>query len=161
MIVLEPATAPDVGATLWLRPNRSLTRRGVRHWSWALGVLIIGVAVVCAGDGNVFAPVFAVVEAVAVAVALRIAWLGTRRSERITLDEHTLEVEGLPEHRSAQFIPYWVRVGWRPGHGHRRLVLTSHGREYEVGAFLADEEREELSRQLKALLADLTAPRRA
>ncbi len=160
MITVQPAITPHVGATLWLRPNRSLTRRGVRHWSWALGTLVMGIALICARDGNVFAPAFGLIEAMAVAGALKLAWKATRRCERITVDERRLEVENLPEHRRAEFIAYWVRVSWRPGHGYRRLVLTSHGREHEVGAFLADDEREELSRKLRTLLADMTAPRR-
>jgi uncharacterized membrane protein len=45
-----------------------------------------------------------------------------------------------------------VRVLLAPGHGHHRLLLASHGRELEIGAFLADEERAELSRKLMVLL---------
>lgn len=37
-------------------------------------------------------------------------------------------------------------------------MLSSHGRELEIGAFLADEERAELSRKLMVLLADLKGP---
>jgi uncharacterized membrane protein len=36
----------------------------------------------------------------------------------------------------------------------------SHGRELEIGAFLAEEERAELSRKLMVLLADFNQQRR-
>ncbi|MEN6540583.1 MAG: DUF2244 domain-containing protein [Mizugakiibacter sp.] len=47
-----------------------------------------------------------------------------------------------------------MRVQLRPGRGRQRLLLASHGRELEVGAFLADAERAELSRRLRTLLAE-------
>jgi uncharacterized membrane protein len=40
------------------------------------------------------------------------------------------------------------------------LLLSSHGRKLEVGAFLADEERAELFRKLKVLLADMQSQSR-
>jgi uncharacterized membrane protein len=114
-----------------------------------------------AWQGNVFAPLFALVEAAAVAVALSVAWRAGDRSERITLDAASLEVRSLPARRSARFQTYWVRVLLKPGDGRRQLLLSSHGRELEIGAFLTDEERVELSRKLKVLLGDLNGqPRR-
>ncbi len=48
-----------------------------------------------------------------------------------------------------EFQSYWVRVlGWKPGNGRQRLLLSSHGREMEIGAFLAEQERVELSKKL-------------
>ncbi len=51
-----------------------------------------------------------------------------------------------------QFQPYWVQVilrtdhiSWYPTH----LCLRSHGKMIEVGSYLTDEEREELSESLK------------
>jgi hypothetical protein len=46
------------------------------------------------------------------------------------------------------------------GEGRYRLLLSSHGRKLEVGAFLADEERAELFRKLKVLLADFQSQSR-
>jgi uncharacterized membrane protein len=53
-----------------------------------------------------------------------------------------------------------VRVLLESGEGRYRLLLSSHGRKLEVGAFLTDEERNELFRKLRALLADFQAERR-
>lgn len=159
MIRMQSAAAPHAGATVWLSPNRSLSLRDVRTWSWVLGVLVVAVSLISVRDGNVFAPAFGLLESIALASALKLAWNATRRSECITVDERTLQVEDLPRHARVEFIAYWVRVDWKPRPGRRALVLTSHGREREVGEFLAEEEREELSRKLKALLADVTAPR--
>ena len=52
------------------------------------------------------------------------------------------------------------RVLLEPGNGRQRLLLSSHGRELEIGAFLAEQERVELSRKLMVLLADFNQLRK-
>ena len=154
MIVLRPAAAGLPCVTMWLKPNRTLSRRGLRR----LIVVLVALALITAGlgawQGNVFAPLFALVESAAVAVALSASWRAGDRSERITLDASSLEVQSLPGRRSVRFQSYWVRVLLEPGNGRQRLLLSSHGREMEIGAFLAEQERVELSKKLMVLLAD-------
>ena len=87
------------------------------------------------------------------AVALCVACRAGDRSERITLDDTSLEVQSLPGRHRVRFQPYWVRVRLdEEGNGCRRLLLSSHGRELEIGGFLAEQERVELLRKLKVLL---------
>ncbi len=160
MIVLRPAAAGLPCATMWLKPNRALSRRDLRRVIGVLVALALTTAGLGAWQGNVFAPLFALVESFAVAFALGVAWRAGDRSERITLDESSLEVQSLPGRRSARFQTYWVRVQLHSGKGRARLLLTSHGQELEIGAFLADEERAELSRKLKVLLAAINDPQR-
>jgi uncharacterized membrane protein len=157
MIVLRPA-AEGLPCALWLRPNRVLSRKGLRRLIVVLAALALTTAGLGAWQGNVFAPLFALVESVAMAVALSAAWRAGGRGERITLDETSLEVRALPGQRRIHFQSHWVRVRLTPGKGRQRLVLSSHGRELEIGAFLAEEERAELSRKLMVLLADLKGP---
>ncbi|WP_199100120.1 DUF2244 domain-containing protein [Dyella sp. ASV21] len=145
---------------MWLKPNRALSRRDLRRLIGVLAALALTTAGLGAWQGNVFAPLFALVESSAVAFALGVAWRAGDRSERITLDESSLEVQFLPGRRCARFPVYWVRVQWKAEQGRARLLLTSHGRELEIGAFLADEERAELSRKLMVLLRELNDPRR-
>jgi uncharacterized membrane protein len=127
-------------------------------------MILTSLALITAGlgawQGNVFAPLFALVETAAMAIALSVAWRAGDRSERITLDVSSLEVHSLPGRRSVRFQSYWVRVLLEPGNGHDRLLLSSHGRELEIGAFLADQERVELSKKLMVLLAELNGPSR-
>jgi uncharacterized membrane protein len=152
MIVLRPASAGLPRVTMWLKPNRSLSRRGLRRLIVVLVVLVLTTAELGALQGNVFAPLFALVESAAMAVALSVAWRAGDRCERITLDESSLEVRSLPGRRSVRFQSYWVRVRMETGNG--RLLLSSHGRDLEIGAFLAESERVVLSEKLKVLLAD-------
>ena len=144
---------------MWLKPNRALSRRDLRRLIGVLAALALTTAVLGAWQGNVFAPLFALLESSAVAIALGVAWRAGDRSERITLDESSLEVQSLPGRRCACFQTYWVRVQLRSEFGRSRLLLTSHGRELEIGAFLGEEERAELSRKLMVLLADLNRGR--
>ena len=145
---------------MWLRPNRSLNRHGM-YW---LGGILAGVtlvtALIGAGQGNVYAPLFALVEVLAVVWALVVVWRSGNRSERITLDEQTLEVEIQPGNRRFQFQSGWVRVRLLQGYDRQHLLLASHGRKMEIGAFLADEERAQLSTKLDAVLACMKRPRR-
>ncbi len=160
MIVLRPAAAGVPSVTMWLRPNRTLSRRGLRRLIAVLAALALTTAGLGAWQGNVFAPLFALAESSAMAFALGLAWRAGDRGERITLDVASLEVYSLPDRRRVRFQPYWVRVLLAPGRGHDRLLLSSHGRELEIGAFLAEGERAELSMKLKVLLADLKGQER-
>lgn len=153
MIVLRPAAAGLPCVTMWLRPNRTLSRRGLSRLIMVLVVPALTTAGLGAWQGNVFAPLFALIESAAVAYALRVAWRAGDRSERITLDESSLEVQSLPGRRSTRFQSYWVRVLLEQGNGRQRLLLSSHGRAVEIGAFLAEPERIELSKKLMVLLS--------
>ncbi len=159
MIVLRPATAGSPCVTMWLKPNRALSRRGLHRLIMVMVVLALATASVGAWQGNVFAPLFALVESAAMAYALSVAWRAGDRGERITLDGTSVEVQLLPSRRCVRFPSHWVRVLLDTGNGHQRLLLTSHGRNLEIGAFLGDQERVELSKKLKVLLADATASR--
>ncbi len=151
MIVLRPTRIGLSGVTMWLKPNRSLSRRGLRRLIVILVALALTTAVLGALQGNVFAPLFALLESAAMAIALSVAWRAGDRCERITLDESSLEVQSLPARRSTCFQSYWVRVRLETGNG--RLVLSSHGRDLEIGAFLAEPERIELAKRLMVLLS--------
>ncbi len=156
MIVLRPAAAGLPRVTIWLRPNRTLSRRGLRRLVMLLVALVLATAVLGAWQGNVFAPLFALVESSAVAIALRVAWRTGDRGERITLDHASLEVQSLPGRQCVRFQSYWVRARLdEGGNGCRRLLLSSHGRELEIGAFLAEQERVELLRKLTVLLGEV------
>jgi uncharacterized membrane protein len=154
MIVLRPATAGLPCVTMWLKPNRTLSRRGLRRLIMILATLVLMSGGLGAWQGNVFALLFALLESAAVAIAMSVAWRAGDRSERITLDAVSLEVQSLPGRRRMRFQSYWVRVLLEPANGRQRLLLSSHGRELEIGAFLADQERVELSKKLMVLLAE-------
>lgn len=131
----------------------------MRRLKTGLVTVTVAVAILCAQAGNVYALPFALIESVALVYALSLAWRAGDRSERITIDERSLELECQPGHRHVSFQSYWVRVRMRESGNRQRLVLTSHGGEVEVGAFLGEEERADVMKTLRTLLAEKTAPR--
>lgn len=157
MIKRVPEAAEAEQVTLLLAPNRALSRSALRQAVGALVLASFAVAVLAAWQGNVFAPLFALVELPAVTLALGLAWHAGDRAERITLDARSLRIESIPRRGTAIAFPSpWVRMRWREWGGHRHLLLAASGREREVGAFLGDEERMELSRELRDQLAAMS-----
>lgn len=154
MIVLRPADGMSC-ATIWLCPNRALSRRGLRRLIVVLAALTLTVAGLGAWQGNVYAPGFALVESAAVAWALRTSWRAGERGERITVDSRALSVLPLPGRPCRRFQTYWVRARLEPGHPRQRLLLSSHGQVMEIGAFLAEAERVAVYRRLSALLGEV------
>lgn len=137
-----------------LRPRRALTARQFTGLFAVLSLAMFGVAGYAFAQGNVFAPVFALLDAAFIAAVLRWVWRQGDRFEEIALDERSLEVRRSAQAEPAfRAHPYWVRLSVDGGEGRERVLLGSQGRQVEVGAFLSDEERRDLARQLKDLLA--------
>mgnify|MGYP001057362380 CR=1 FL=1 len=157
MIEVEAPLAGQLRFALRLRPNRSLSRRGLTVFSgWLIAAMLV-TALISASQGNVLAPLFAAGESALVAWVMHLAWRRGDREERITLDRDSLVVASAPDAVPRHFHPYWVRVLLKPGRGGtQRLVLTSHGHEVEIGAFLVEDERSELARRLAALIAQVS-----
>ncbi len=137
-----------------LRPRRALSARQFAGLAVALSLATFAVAGYAFIQGNVFAPVFALLDAAFIALVLRWVWCQGERFEEIALDERSLEVRRSAQREPAfQAHPYWVRLEVEGGEGRERVLLGSHGRQVEVGAFLSHEERRDLATQLKGWLA--------
>jgi uncharacterized membrane protein len=156
MIKRMPIAADAGQITLLLAPNRALSRDELQKAIGALAAAAVLVALLAAWQGNVFAPLFALLEVPCVAVAFALVWRAGNRAERITLDARSVRVESLPPRVATTAFPSaWVRVYLRDWGGHRHVLLAASGREREVGAFLGDEERVELSEELRTALAGI------
>ncbi len=148
---------------LLLLPHRSLTRAGL-WWFLALQSLATGLySGLAAWRGVVFAPVFAVLELAVVAYCLVRVWRASAAGEIITLTASRLEIArmGSPA-PPLQFHPYWTQLVLQPerwGGWPSRLLLRSHGREVEIGAFLNEAERKDLKLRLEELLVRAKATR--
>ena len=156
MIVSVPA--PDgAGLRLCLKPNLALSGRGMVAAFVAIGASCLAVALWSATQGNVFAPFFAVLDVIVVGLALRLVWRSGECAEWIELSDDVLTIRREARGRSveaARFHPYWVRLRPAP-QGRPRVVLSSHGRSLEVGAFLGEQEREALAATLRSALQHL------
>lgn len=163
MTMIEQTSAATAGTevALVVLPNRSLTRNGM-FWFAALQTsVMLAVATYSAFKGNVFAPIFASLDAALVSYCLRLVWQRSAGGEVISLSADVMEVTRIGTLVPlARFNPHWLRVNLLAGERRNspsRLLLESHGRRIEIGAFLADDERKALALRLTKLLAGATS----
>jgi len=161
-----PASTRGDAVSVVVLPHRSLSRAGLWLFLTAQGVAVGGFALLAAWRGNVFAPVFAALELGVVAWCLIRVWrMSAAAGEIIVLRPDRLEITRTGDDGPAvQFHPYWARLSLQPGEWRNapsRLLVRSHGREVEIGAFLNDEERANLAARLTELLAQARDPDRA
>jgi len=95
--------------------------------------------------------------------AFELNYRSGRRLETVRLDDKTLRIDRIaPNGRSRYwtFEPGWVRVAIEPENAEtNRLVLSSHGRRLQIGAFMTNDERSDLANALNdALVRWRSAP---
>ncbi len=151
-------TAPSAAVSVLVLPHRSLSRAGLIGFLVAQGVAIGIFAAVAALGGNVFAPGFAILAMWFVAYCFMRIWRRSGAGQIVTMTPSQLEVATTSGTSSVRFHPYWAKVrleqgphrGW-PG----KLLIGSHGRDIEIGAFLNEQERRELAQRITELLRDM------
>lgn len=155
-----PAPAPLFDAVL--RPHRSLTPFGMRVIVGLFGAVSFAV-------GTLFLiqsawPVFGFygLDVALVYWALRASNRQGRLFERLALTRdaftvHRVSANGVETRW--EFQPYWLKldVVTHEGGGNR-LMLRSHGRVLEIGAFLTQDEKARLADALRAALAKVRTP---
>ena len=160
MIRTATGKVPGDAVSLVLLPHRSLTRAGLVAFLVCQSLVAGSYAVLAAWRGNVFAPVFAVLELALVSWCMAQVWKASAAGQIITLTSTQLDIAATSGNESQRFHPYWVKVRIEPGLWHNwpsRLLVGSHGRETEVGAFLNEDERRALAQRLMELLQTANA----
>lgn len=99
---------------------------------------------------------FAGVEMVALAAAFYMNGRHAADYERIILAEGRMVLEARDAERLArhEFNPAWVRIAERRSGRECRLLLRSHGREFEIGRHLDAERRASLAVRLRYSLSN-------
>ncbi len=157
---MSPAQVPIFEALIF--PHRSLTPKGT--------VIVVAalLALTCAVVARFWLwrawPVvaFSVVEVPLLVLLLLINHRRARASELIMLDSAHLTVTRTDAsgRRNQQTLPVaWLRIELDSTKGTPRIVASSHGRGYEVGAFLHEPDRISLFDALKASLYNIRNPR--
>lgn len=150
------------GIRFVLRPNRSLSWKGTIIFVLGLTVLylLIGIPLAILG----FWPIlpFAGLELIVIAICLYWVSLKNHRKEIIWIDDRSVRLErgrSQPD-ECVEFIKAWTRVdlqksghAWYPS----RLLLGAQGRFVEIGAFLHEDERRSLARELTEQLSGTDA----
>lgn len=143
-------------------PHRSLTRTGVMVVIGALLVLstVIGLRFWLLGAWPVLA--FSLLEAPLVGLLLMINHRRARASELIMLTPHAITIirtDSAGRRKRISMPSAWLRVDLESGQGLSRLMLSSHGRGCEIGAFLHEPDRTSLFEALRDALYHVRNPR--
>jgi uncharacterized membrane protein len=147
----------------WLRPHRSLTRRGLALVLALAAIPAFAMAIVFMSLGAWPVSGFLGLDVVLLWGAFRLNTLAAREAERVRLSETELTVDrhaadGRKEHWS--FQPNWLRVTVDdPPKPESQLLLSTHGQSLAIGRFLPPAERLEVALALGAALRRWRAPR--
>lgn len=139
-----------------LHPHRSLGPRGFLILMLAIGSVsfVMGMAFLMMGAWPVMG--FFGLDVLLVYFAFKLNYRAARAYELVELTPSLLkltQVEPSGKSESFEFNPYWTRVLFTERHdGSNQLRLSSHGREFEFGRLLNDEERADFAQALKAAL---------
>lgn len=142
-----------------VRPNRSLTRR-------QLQLVFLVIAGICLSIASVFAvlgmwPVlpFAGAEVMAVGIGFYLSAVSGRETEVVSVNSDEVAVEKVRSRLTQRWVTQraWAqirllppRIRWYP----TRLVIRSHGKQVELGAFLNEDERRQLAGTLRDVIND-------
>ena len=151
----QPVERPLFEALLY--PIRSLCEGG-------LLILYIGNILIVALWGGLFLvlgawPIFGFLGAECLLFwwLLRTHFRGDRRAERIRLYAERLVLQQFDAKgrvAGSRFEPYWLQVVLKErGFEDPALLLRSHGRAVEIGAFLGAGERRQFAQELQAILS--------
>ncbi|MCT8330525.1 DUF2244 domain-containing protein [Albidovulum sediminis] len=155
----------DHPSELRLWPYRSLGPRGFAAFIGATATMLAVPLFAVLGTAVLWGLLPFVVAAVAgMWWALRRSWRDARLTEVLTLGEDRISIrrdEPDGTRRSWDANPYWTSVHLKPAGGPvaQYLTLSGGGREVELGAFLAPEERVALADDLKDRLRRLRQSR--
>jgi uncharacterized membrane protein len=153
------APAAPIFSTV-LRPHRSLGPQGFLILMAAVSAVsfVAGMVFWIAGAWPVIG--FFGLDVLLIYLAFRLNYRDARAAEEISLTRERLTIRKLAAGGRASVIdldPYWVRleVERRAEYGVTRLRLASHGRRFDIGAFLGPRERQKLAVALAAALAEV------
>ena len=154
--MVELGTRGAAGQVIRLTPNRSISREQLVLVFAGLSFGCLGLAATLAVQGYWPSLPFAGAGVLALGLALRRVSRRSARVEELRIEnDHLSVVQRWPGHAvHHRFQLAWLRVELRPGRHRwypRRLVVASHGRELELGTFLAEPERKQVADRLMEL----------
>ena len=156
------SSAPAPVFEAFIVPHRSLTRNGVLAVVASLAILTAAVALRFWLLGAWPVVIFSVFEVPLVILLLTINLRRARASELIMLSAQAVTVvrtDPAGRRQQASLPSAWLRIDLDPGRGSPRVMLSSRGRNWEVGGFLHEAEKRSLFAALTDALDGLRSPR--
>ena len=140
-----------------LTPNCSLTTQAAVLLFGAICTVSFGIAGTLAAFGLWPVFPFAGLEMAALGWALVLSLRRRHYSQTIVVSEERIAIDTRfrKQQEQVEFSRHWAQVKLRGADTHlhpSRLTIESHGRSYEVGSFLTEEERRALAKRLMRLV---------
>lgn len=139
--------------TIQLSPNCSLTPRAALLFFGSICGVTFSIALMMALKGLWPIFPFAGLEMLVLGWALQVSLRRRHYLQTITVTDQQIAVETCERKHSERIVfpRHWAQVRLRRADTHlhpSRLTIESHGRSYEVGGFLTEEERRALASRL-------------
>lgn len=155
-MALRTQQARDGTRRFELLPNRSSSWAQTRRFLMVIALLNGLIALLFAWQGLWLVLPFSGLEVAALAAGLYCCSRATYRRELILVEGDRIVVWRGSDRVDCceEFVRAWAKVQWQPlcDRGRSRLLLGSHGRFVEIGAFLVETERRQLAGELGRLL---------
>lgn len=140
-----------------IRPNRSLTWKEASLAYAAIAAFVLAIGLACYSLGFAFVLPFSGLEIVGLGAGFYVCLWRSTKQEVVSIDQQhfVLERGRFRPLQRYEFNRHWVRVVVQASPQTRypsRLTIRSHGREVELGAFLNEDDRRRLARELSCAL---------
>lgn len=153
-MILESTDVDEHRCEFLIRPNRSMTAKGMSLFVFmvGMGVFLVAIRFVLLGAWVILP--FAVLEVGLLAAGFWLYERASRYRETVQVSRNSFLItqESVNACHTWRFNPHWVQVtlkldpdDWYPS----KLLIKSHGEQVEIGACLTNQEREELSTAIK------------
>jgi uncharacterized membrane protein len=142
--------------TYVLQPNRSLDKGQVCLATGIIAAALMGVALYFSMQGAWMVIPFTGLEAAVLLAAVYMQCKWSKQRQVVEIGETTVRTsKGADTGEGVSFPRGWLKISlieapcsWHP----KRLIIGSHGRYVEIGAFLEESERERLAARLRSTL---------
>jgi uncharacterized membrane protein len=143
-----------------LAPNCSLKPAGARLFFASTCLFSLGFALFFVFQGLWPVLPFWALEMVVLGLALQASMRQGKFTQTVTITESRISLETRSRRGVAkqEFARHWAKVRLRSPqrrHDSSRLTIESHGRAYEVGSFLTEEDRCRLAERLRCLVGGM------
>lgn len=156
--MIESISEESTGGVKYiLSANRSMTRRQANGFLLAVGAVMLTIAIGFSYLGLWLVLPFSGAEWLLLMYGFNVSFAHAQKREVLTIDGATVLLEkgsDGPE-QIYRFQRAWLNLDWSrsPLNGHpSRLAFRSHGKDVEIGEFLAEAEREQIFRELRQIL---------
>jgi len=141
-------------ATFILQPNRSLRSGQICLAIATIGAALLGVTLYFALQGAWMVIPFTGLEMIVLVTAVYLQNNWSKQCQVLEIGENTVRTsKGVHSEESVSFSRGWLKIAlvdapssWHP----KKLIVGSHGRYVEIGAFLEESERERLYSMLRS-----------